>query len=377
MKATQAAPSQDSASAAVLYMAAELSAKEWKLAFGGPTGERVVSVAAWGQDRVAQEIAKAKGKLGLPATVRTLAVQEAGRDGFSVHRFFESLGVESLVADPASIETPRRLRRAKTDRLDALRLLALLRRWAGGERTALRVARVPTPAEEDARQPHRERERLVRERTRLTNRLRSMLAAQGVTVRRLRSDLAERLAQLCGWDGQPLPAHWQAAVRRECVVLATVERELADLTAAMSTPAAAPTRQSEAARRLRQLKGVGPQTAHTLGHEYFWRRFRNRREVGAAAGLTGTPYNSGAGAREQGISKAGNARVRRVMVEAAWRWLQWQGESALARWFHERFGGNRRARRIGIVALARRLLIAFWRWTEDGELPAGAVLLAA
>lgn len=379
MQTTQAAQNQNISIEVLLYMAAELGVAEWKLAFNGPTKERLVTVPAWDQERLSKEIAKAKAKLCLPADARVLSIQESGRDGFAVHRFFASLGVESLVVDPASIEVPRRQRRAKTDRLDAKRLLLLLRRYDKGEKTALHVLHIPTPEEEDARHPHRERERWVKEKTRLTNRIRSLLVTQGPAPKDVNSKLAARLDKMACWDRSPLPPNLQQAIRVECRLLAVVEEQLAEADAATKAALKAPatTRQAQAVQRLIQVKSIGPQTAQILGNEFFWRTFNNRREVGAAAGLTGTPYNSGKSVIEQGISKAGNIRVRRVLIEAGWLWLSWQPDSALTKWFHERFDGSRRSRRIGIVALARKLLIALWRWVEHGVVPDGAIVEAA
>jgi len=376
MKETQATPNHDNAKAAVLHMAAELGAKDWKFAFRGPTKHRSVNIPAWSQKKLIHELVKAKTKLGLSPDTPVLAIQEAGRDGFAVHRFFESLGIESLVVDSSSIEVPRRKRRVKTDRLDALKLLNLLRRWHGGEKTALHVLHVPTPSEEDARHLHRERNRLTSEKTRLTNRLRSLLVTQGPPPKKISSRLASQLKTLRDWNGSPLPSQLRNTLRRECQRLAIVEAQLSEIEAEQVAMVKSPneTRQAQTAHRLVKLKGIGPQTAYTLGHEFFWRNFNNRREVGSAAGLTGTPYHSGKSERDQGISKAGNARVRSLMIQAAWRWLQWQPNSKLSQWFQDRHSVGRRQRKVGIVALARKLLVALWKYLEFGEMPDGAVL---
>jgi transposase len=376
MKAKKAARNEDNAKEPVLYMAAELGAQKWNLAFCGPRGSRQVTLDAWDCEGVNRELAKAKTKVGLPAAAPVLAVQEAGRDGFSVHRFFETLSIQSLVVDPASIEVPRRQRRAKTDRLDADRLVALLRRWHGGERTALRVVRVPTVAQEDARQLPRERERLVEQRTRLTNRLRALLATQGLRLTHVDARLAESLDRLRGRGNLPLPGQLRWVLRSECALLAAVEGQLAALEQELAAQLAAPhpTPQLQAAQRVQTLKGIGGQTAVLLGTEFFWRDFHNRKEVGSAAGLTGTPFLSGSIDHEQGISKAGNWRVRRAAVQAAWRWVKWQPESTLTRWFNERFAAaGARQRRVGIVGVARKLLIALWRLARTGQWPEGAV----
>jgi transposase len=356
-----------------LYMALELSAKTWRLAFGDGARERQVALAAWDQVALAEALIKAKRKFDLPDECRVLSVQEAGRDGFSIHRFLESLGVESLVVDSSSIEVKRRARRAKTDRLDATKLLSMLRRYDHGERKVWSVLHVPTAREEDERHPHRERDRLTKERTALGNRLRSLLATVGCSVKRLDEDLATWRQ----WDGTRLPASLQDELVRLRARRALLEEQLLVLREqcrlARKTPA--PTRAAARANQLMVLKGIGEQTSWILSHEFFWRDFRNRKEVAAAAGLCPSPYASGESSVEQGISKAGNARTRALLIETAWLWQRLQPDSALSRWFQARFGPNgKRLRRVGIVALARRLLVALWRFLETGELPEGAVL---
>jgi transposase len=293
-----------------------------------------------------------------------------------VHRFLLSLGVESLVVDSSSIEVNRRARRAKTDRLDAAKLLSVLQRYDHGERKLWSVLHVPTPAEEAARRPDRERERLTKERTALSNRLRSLLATVGRTVKRLDEDAASWRQ----WDETPLPA----ALRDELVRLqarrALVDEQLRTLREQrrQARRAPRPTRAVARAKQLAALKGIGEQTASSLATEFFWRRFANRKEVASAAGLCPSPYASGESAAEQGISKAGSARTRALLIETSWMWLRLQPGSALSGWFNERFGpGSKRLRRVGIVALARRLLISLWRFLETGEPPTGAILKSA
>ena len=368
---------------AVLYMALELSQTKWDLWFSEGNRERRVVIPARDVSRLTEEISKAKEKFGLPAETRVKSVYEAGRDGFWIHRLLLSLGVEDQVIDSASIEVERHARRVKTDRVDGRQLLRLLiRQEREGER--LRVVRIPTVEEEDARRLHRELERLKQERTQPRNRIRSLLVLQGVEVE-WRKEFMAWVATVVLWGGSHLPPQLQADIGREYQRLQGVEQQLRELTgvqreqvqAARVAQTAAPVAM-QLVVMLSLLKGIGMTSAWILVRELFgWRRFRNRREVGAAAGLTGTPYDSGQTHRDQGSSKTGNRRIRSLLVELAWCWLRFQPQSALSQWFRDRFGGGGpRQRRIGIVALARRLLIALWRYVQFGEMPPGAELKA-
>jgi len=324
---------------------------------------------------VAQELGRAKAKFGLPATARVVSCYEAGRDGFGPHRLLTGLGVENVVVDAASLEVPRRARRAKTDKLDATGLVHRLVRYAqdGG---GLRVVRVPSVEVEEQRQLHRELRSVKGDRQRARNRITSLVAAQGGRIR-VTADLLTRLPQLVLPDGRPLPVEVQARVRREWAMLAAIDARIRALEGERHQRVLEAGPEDRAIARVTQLmrlRAVGEASAWLLQMEYFWRTFDNRRQVAAGAGLTGTPYNTGESVREQGISKAGNPRVRTTMVELSWGWLRWQPTSDLSLWFAQRFAGNTRLRRIGIVAVARRLLIALWRYLETGELPAGAVL---
>lgn len=364
----------------IMYMAMELSNKEWKLVFTTTGGKlRLRTMAARQLTRLLAEIATAKEKLGLPKEARVRSCFEAGRDGFWIHRFLTQQGVENLVVDPASIEVDRRLRRAKTDRLDAQSLAGrLVRYWENpAEGRTWRVVRVPSEEDEDARRPRRETERLTEEQTGHLARIRSLLVLHGVSVKRVTRAMVTSVKD---WADRELPAGLRAELIREMDRLEQVREQLKALTASQEKALAKPTTAGgKAAAKLIRLKSLGVATAATLGYEFFgWRNFRNRRQVGACAGLTGTPYDSGGQRREQGISKAGNRRVRQMMVEQAWRWLHWQPNSELARWFRERFGtGGGRLRRVGIVALARKLLVAFWKYVAFDLVPAGAVLKTA
>jgi len=370
---------EDTASAPVLYMALELSNKSWRLAFGDGTKRRQVSVPAADLAKLACAVAKAKEHFGMPASARVVSCYEAGRDGFWLHRHLRSVGIENQVIDAASIEVNRRLRHVKTDRLDGERLLAKLIRHHTGERDGWSVVRAPSLEEEDARRLHRELERLKRERLAHRVRMQSLLVVQGIRV--MSKDAAQlRLETLTLWDGRSLPGELRCELDREVERLALVERQIAALEAERRERLREPKTDAERSIvQLMRLGAIGPTSAWLLVMEFFgWRRFRNRREVAALAGLVSTPYNSGDCERDQGISKAGNRRVRAMMVEIAWLWLRFQPKSALSQWYHRRFaGGGLRMRRIGIVALARGLLIALWRYLADGVIPEDARLIAS
>jgi len=370
---------EDNASAPVLYMALELSNKNWRLAFGDGTKRRQTSVPAADLVKLAEAVAKAKERFKMPASARVLSCYEAGRDGFWLHRHLRSVGIENEVIDAASIEVNRRLRHVKTDRLDGERLLAKLIRHHTGEREGWSVVRAPSLEEEDARRLHRELERLKRERLAHRVRIQSLLVVQGI---RVRSKGAAKLRPetLTLWDGRSLPGELRCELERELERLALVERQIAALEAERRERLREPKTDAERSIvQLMRLGAIGPTSAWLLVMEFFgWRRFRNRREVAALAGLVSTPYNSGDSERDPGISKAGNRRVRAMMVEIAWLWLRFQPKSALSQWYHRRFaGGGLRMRRIGIVALARRLLIALWRYLADGVIPEHARLIAS
>ena len=361
-----------------LFVALELSNKNWKLAFGDGRKVRQRSIVARDEAALRQEVVRAKEKLDLPPAARVVCCYEAGRDGFWVDRLLKRLGFENYVMDPASIEVPRRARTRKTDRLDAEKLLRLLlRAELGGERTAFAVVRVPSAQQEAELRTHRERERLVKERTGHRARLKSLLALHGVEV----GDPARvPVDKLRDWANEPLAGRWVAELQREQERLRLVEAQLKGLEKQQSVALAqADTPAVVKARKLCRLKAVGLQSGWVLSHECFgWRTFRNRKQVGAFAGLTGTPYDSGDTLREQGISKAGSGRVRTTMIELAWGWVRWQPASALTHWFVERYvrGGTSRSKRKGIVALARKLLVALWKYVEQDLVPEGALLRA-
>jgi transposase len=362
-----------------LYLALELSKASWKLALTvGGQKVRTVAVHGGSVTGVLRAIADAKARLGLPAETRVLACYEAGRDGFWIHRRLVTAGIENLVVDPASIEVDRRERRAKTDRIDATKLvMQLVRHDERGDR--LRVVRVPTPEQEDARRPARELERLKKERTGHQTRIRALLALHGIAETRLGRGFEKLVSRLHGPDGEPLPARLREELKREAERLELVREQVAELERARTAGLkAGQGAAAQVAARLMLLKAIGPNAATIFAVEMFaWRAFRNGKQVGAAAGMTGTPYDSGGTSREQGISKAGNRRVRAIAIEIAWRWLKLQPQSRLSRWYAERFAaGSGRARRVGIVALARKLLVALWRYVDQGIVPDGAMMKA-
>jgi transposase len=364
-----------------LFIAFDLGNRTWKVASTTGVGDPVrhKEVAAGDRQELADELRRAKARFHLEPESRVVSCYEAGRDGFGPHRLLLTAGVENLVVDPSSIEVPRRARRAKTDRLDAGKLLDHLLRYYGGESRRLRVVRVPSVEVEDRRQLHRELATTKRDRVRIRNRITSLVAAQGGRVM-VDGRFLERLPALCLPDGRRLPVELQGRLQREWSVLEVVEKRIAGLEAERHrrlVEAAVADPEMDRVKQLMRLRAIGETTAWQLVFEYFWRRFQNRREVAAGAGLTPTPFNSGESEHEQGISKSGNGRIRSLMVELAWGWLRWQRESELTHWFRARFDVNKRTRRIGIVALARRLLIALWRYLETGELPAGAILKPA
>jgi transposase len=356
-----------------LFIAFELAQRHWRLAFTDGEGRpRLVTLEAGDRVAVRTAMAKARTHFGLDEATAVVSCYEAGRDGFWLHRWLLECGIENLVVDSGSIEVNRRQRRAKTDRLDALKLLSMLMRYVGGERRVWTVLHVPTAEQEDARRPHRERERLERERLAHSNRIRGLLMLHNIRVKTIGGPKwRQRLEALRAH----LPAQLWAEIGRENDRLTLLLEQIRRLEAERAQSVAQVDPAQEKTAKLVKLVSIGPTSAWVLAREVFWRTLRNRREVANCAGLAPTPYASGESAHEQGISKAGNRRVRVLTVQLAWCWLRYQPHSALAQWFNARFAdGGSRIRRIGIVALARRLLIALWRYVEYGVIPAGATL---
>jgi transposase len=375
MSATHATDST-TATAPVLYLAFELGWTSWKLAFTVGAGQkpRLRSIPARDTDALQLEIRNAKTRFGLPEETPVISCYEAGRDGFWLHRFLAKQRIENLIVDAASIEVNRRQRRAKSDNLDATKLVGMLIRWHLGEKKLWGVVRVPAVADEDRRQLHRELIALKAQRTEHTNRIKGLLAGLGLSLL-IDAEFPQRLEGLRQWDGTGVPSGLRQRLLREFERWQLVGRQIHDLEDQRTQQIRDPeTAQGEQVRLLLKLKGIGENTAWLLVREFFgWRGIRNRRELASLAGLTPTPYDSGESRREQGISKAGNRRVRWMMIELAWGWLRYQPTSELSRWYQRRFAaGNTRMRKVGIVAVARKLLVALWKYLETGEVPAGA-----
>jgi transposase len=360
-----------------LYVAFELGKKDWQLAmtsgFGVAPWLRSVASGDW--RGVERALAQGRRRLGLLAAAPVVSCYEAGRDGFWIHRALDARGIRNRVVDSASIEVNRRARRAKTDRLDALKLVTMLVRVCYGEKKVWSEVHVPSMAAEAARQISRERTALTQEQTRLTNQMRGWLATWGAALPRRRTPAW--WTTVCDWAEAPLPVEVHARLARAEARLAMLEAQIAELDRQqqVAVTTAAP---GSALRQLVQLKGIATTSASVLLDEgLVWRAFRNRRQIGGLLGFAPTPYDSGESAREQGISRAGNNRLQSISIQLAWNWVRWQPLSALTQWYREQFGQGKRARRIGIVAVARKLVMALWRYVTTDVVPAGAILNVA
>jgi len=363
---------------AVLFLSFELGSRRWKLAFAVGLGHRprIVEIPARDLERVRKEIGRAKKRLELPADAPVRSCYEAGRDGFWLHRALTADGVRNVVVDPSSIAVDRRARRAKTDRLDAVALVIQLIQATAGDPRGWRELRVPSVTAEDDRQLHRERDAVRNAKRAVWNRIQGLLMTHGLPTPAANRD-ATVFATLRLWDGSPLPEGLRGRLEREWTELRGLAARLRTINSLIHARAQADDAVGEQSRRLMQLRGIGAVGSVTLSTELFaWRAFQNGRQVGAIVGLTPTPHQSDQSAREQGVSRAGNGRVRALLLELAWGWTRYQPSSALTRWYRERFGQHGRARKVGIVALARKLLIALWRWVDQGVVPDGAVLKA-
>lgn len=372
-----------------LYVALELSKNTWKLGFTTSRTKkaRIRDVKARDLTGLLAEIGAARQRAGLPEDAPVMSCYEAGRDGFWIHRFLEANGIMNLVVDAASIEVNRRKRQAKTDRIDAQKLAGLLVRESEGEE-ALRIVRVPPVEAEDERLLPRQLSMFKNKRTQTSNQIRARLFQHGVDLdpRKgsfARQEFLEKVERARQWDGSRLPPELCTTVRMLWDQYVLLTRQIKDLEQrqrqmlreARRGSAEATAAQKKAAR-LSQLCGVGDVGGYTLATEFFgWREFSNRGEVGALAGLTGTPFQSGGPGKDQGISKAGNPRVRTLMVELAWLWLRWQPCSRTTLWFHEHVGkAGSRGKRKAIVAVSRKLLVEFWHYVEHGVIPEGTLL---
>jgi len=378
---------------AIIFVALELSGSCWHVAVQAPGSDQPsrhrVKAGAAGEllALLARQRERAERRLG--RVLRVVSCYEAGWDGFWLHRVLTRAGIENHVMEAASLAVSRRARRAKTDRLDVGLLLRALMAWHRGEVGVCAMVRVPSVAQEDAKRTGRERARLLKERIGHVNRIKGLLATQGIyDYEPMRARRRERLEELRTGDGRELAGHLKAELERQLDRLELVLKLLARVEAERDEPVRAARAASAvvggaadgAQARLGLLvrvKGIGAELASTLEREVLYRRFANRREIASYVGLTPSLYASGGLAREQGISKAGNGRARQALVELAWLWLRHQPESELSRWFHGRVGAARgRGRRIAIVALARKLLVALWRYVSSGVVPTGMMVKA-
>ena len=359
-------------------VAFELSAKKWKLAFhdGRRTRARIATVPAWEFGSVMLEIERARAAMGLPTGTPVCSCYEAGREGFSVHRRLVQLGVDNVVIDAASVEVNRRARRAKTDRLDAEMLVAKLIAHKRGER-AFAVVRIPSVEDESRRHEQRQLDDLKQERGRHTVRIKALLLTQGIAIKRWSAD--EDLSALRTIDERELPPELVQRIRDELARHQLVQEQIARIESSRKVQLAVPESERQPhvdrVKRLSTLKGIGTTGAFRMVLECFaWRKFSNRREVAGCLGLAPSPFASGSINREQGISKLGNAELRSLFIELSWLWLRYQPDSKIARWFAEKFAPAGRHRRIGIVAVARKLAIALWKYVEFGVEPEGTLM---
>ena len=366
---------------ATIYLVFELSQAKWKIGGLLPGTQKMSRFTIDGGDvmalasRLANLRAKAE-RCGKP--VRIVSCYEAGLDGHWLHRWLTDHGVTSYVVDPSSIEVNRRGRRAKTDRIDLERLMRTLLVYLRGEPQVCSMLHVPSVEEEDRKRRNRERERLIKERTGHTNRIKSLLIGQGIRdVKPLRPGFIASLDAMRTGDGRTLPPLLKQEIMREHERLLLAHKQIVAVEAQSKAElrAAAPGSAAAKIMQLLDLKSIGVISGQELVNEAFYRSFTNRRQVGSYFGLTGTPYDSGASRREQGISKAGNRRARELAIELAWLWRRHQPDSELTRWFNQRVGTLKgRIRRIAIVAMARKLMVALWRYLTEGLIPTGAVL---
>jgi transposase len=383
---------------ASLKLSIETGKNKWLLTMSpGGKGRRRIELEAGELAEFKKQVGKALRQFGLAQETQVICCYEAGRDGFWIQRALTQSGYRVYVIDASSIEVAQRKRRKKTDRIDGEKLLRLLLRYESGDTDTFAVVHVPSEEDEDARRPQRELERLSKERLGHASRIESLLALQGVRAK-VGADFLKQVPLLRRWDGSALGAELQRELLREYQRLQVVGEQTKALeaeraarlkeaqqvqveAAAQKSRVPLDERQERMQRRhqkvlhLAELRGIGPHSAWKLVTEFFgWRDFRNRRQVGGLAGLTGTPYSSGESEREQGISKEGNKRIRTLMVELAWSWLRYQPGSKIAKWFAQHGAAGKRKRRQSIVAVARQLLVALWRYVEFGEVPEGADL---
>src|SRR5947209_5036201 len=368
-----------------IFVSLELSRSTWLITSLSPgSGEKISKHAVSGGDikglltRLSQLRERAEKRAG--RRVPIVVIQEAGLDGFWIHRMLETEGIESHIVDSASIATSRRRRRAKTDRIDGEALIRTLLAYKRGEPRVCAMVRVPTPEEEDRRRLSRERKTLTAERVQHVNRIKGLLFSQGAKFEPLRRDRRQRLEELKTGDGRPLPEHLKRQISREVDRLELLLEQIKTVEAERDALLAAAKQERSPApvAMLTNLKGIGAEFAMVLWSEGLFRHFDNRRQVAAYAGLAPTPWQSGAVDREQGVSKAGNPRLRTTLIQLAWLWLRNQPHSALTLWFHERVSRNGgRLRKTTIVALARKLLVALWKYVTAGVVIEGVTMKVA
>lgn len=368
-----------------LFLAMELSRSTWLVATFAPRlGDKISVHAIPGGDtkRLLELIGRLQAKLRGKdvSSVRTVCCYEAGYDGFWLHRVLVNHGIENHVLDAASLPIDRRAKHIKTDNIDAKRLLRAIVGFVQGDPQSCRVVRAPTPEEEDARRLHRERQRLVRERTGHLNRIKALLITHGIrTLRITDAKWRERLDKMRTGDGRPVPARLKIEIEREWKRLKVVAEQVREVEAERDglVKGSKPSGDActEKMRQLVKLHGIGAEFATVLTREVFYRPFQNRRQVASYVGLTPAPYDSGDTKHDQGINKAGNTRARVIAVQMAWLWLRYQSKSELSLWYYRRVGDLKgRVRRIMIIALARKLVIALWRYVKTGKVPTGAVI---
>jgi transposase len=368
-----------------IFVTIELSQKTWLVTLHSPDRDRISRHKLEGGDRAGllallERIrGRAAGKLG--SAPKIVSCYEAGYDGFWLHRLLTAAGITNYVFDPSSIAVDQRARRVKTDRIDGETMLRTLMAYLRGEPRVVRIVRVPTPEQEDARRDTRERDRLTKEQTAHTNRIKALLRLHGFAVGQpRRRDWLSWLAAQRDWQGQGVPPRVLSEIENEHARLMLVRKQLAALarTPAAADPAPAVAEMVRRSELLQRLKSLGLVFAAKLTQEVFYKDFRNRRQVASYFGLAPSPWQSGGTDRDQGISKAGNPRARCSAIELSWLWLRHQPDSELSQWFRQRtLNAGRRTRRIAIVALARKLMVALWRYLTTGLVPAGAVLKSA
>jgi transposase len=367
-----------------LYLSFELASKKWKLGFITGLGDkpRIRNIMPANLGELRREVNLAKSHFKLPDDAPVYSCYEAGREGFSLHRALLPLGINNLITDSSSIEVPRGKKPVKTDRLDVGKLGRLLFRYHNGEHEVCSMVRVPTPEEEDRRQLHREMDTLKAEQTALSGRIKSLLVTQGIYWRAGIGRLSKKpLDQLHTLDGRPLPPGLRARLAREIQRWRAAGEQLRALQGERREVLTRQANESyvQLVLTLMKLRAIGVESAWLLVMELFsWRQFTNRRQVGAMSGMTGVHHGSGDTKHDRGVSRCANYRVRALLVELAWAWLRYQPNSQLSVWYRQRFAsGSKRLRKIGIVAVARRLTIALWRFLEFDEIPAGAQLRIA